>query len=706
MFKILILSFSLLVIFIIFNKLKERNKPKYKSLKKSILPIDCVATQYKYNSIGTSKITNHHSFLYNLYNNPITSYQAKSYYSSSTDKHTVHSKKMNKIDTTARLEKLRELMKKKDISAYIIPTEDAHQSEYISDADKRREFISGFNGSAGIAIVTQGNAGNHAALWTDGRYHLQASKQLDSNWTLMKSGLPDVPTKEKWLIDTLPNKAKVAIDAKLISVTEAESFSKTLSESPKQLQFVTNIKENLVDQVWTDQPAPPNSDIIPLGIEYTGKSLKDKLADLRKIFEEKNIDGYIITALDEIAWLFNMRGSDVEYNPVFYSFAAITKTDAVLYTGNGKVSKEVSTHLGSAVRVRPYNVVYEELKEFGNLESIKKLWVSKGCNLALYEALGGSKKTEIVTSPLSLPKAIKNEVELKGFRECNLYDISALVKYFAWLENELCVKNNTELTEFAAAEKLEEFRSKLPKFMGLSFETISSTGPNGAIIHYSPTKEQCSIIDKDQFYLCDSGGQYLNGTCDVTRTLHFGQPSDLEKDCYTRVLQGHIGIDTIIFPNGTTGYQVDCVARKPLWEVGLDYLHGTGHGVGHFLNVHEGPQGFGSRPAYNTTPLKPGMIVTNEPGFYLDGQFGIRIESMVIIVKKDLPNNFANKDYYGCERITFFPIQTKCCKKEIMTQKEIDWVNQYNKECWEKISPLIQDDQLALDWLKRETQPF
>jgi len=613
---------------------------------------------------------------------------------------------MSKIDTTARLEKLRELMKKKDICAYIIPTEDAHQSEYIADSDKRREFISGFNGSAGLAIVTQGGAGDHAALWTDGRYHLQASKQLDSNWTLMKSGLEGVPTKEKWLIDTLPHKGKVAIDAKLISVSDAEALSKKLLESPKQIQLVTNIKENLVDQIWNERPAQPNGEIIPLGIEYAGKSHEDKLADLRKIFEEKNIDGYILTALDEIAWLFNMRGSDIDYNPVFYSFAAVTKTDAVLYTGNGKVSKEVTTHLGSSVRVRPYNVVYEELKEFSNLESIKKLWVSNKCNLALYEALGGNKKTEIVTSPLLLPKAIKNDVELNGFRECNKHDISALVRYFAWLENELCVKNNTELTEFAAAEKLEEFRKQLPKFKGLSFETISSTGPNGAIIHYSPTKEQCSVIDKDQFYLCDSGGQYLNGTCDVTRTFHFGQPSDLEKDCYTRVVQGHIGIDTIIFPKGTTGYQVDCVARRALWEVGLDYLHGTGHGIGHFLNVHEGPQGFGFRIAFNDTPLQPGMIISNEPGFYLDGQFGIRFESMVIIVKKDLPNNFANKDYYGCEHITFFPVQTKCLKREIMTQKEIDWVNKYNKECWDNISPLIQNDQLALDWLKRETQPF
>lgn len=242
--------------------------------------------------------------------------------------------------------------------------------------------------------------------------------------------------------------------------------------------------------------------------------------------------------------------------------------------------------------------------------------------------------------------------------------------------------------------------------MGLSFETISSTGPNGAIVHYSPTKDNCKIIDKDQFYLCDSGGQYLNGTTDVTRTLHFGQPSDLEKDCFTRVLKGHISIDKMIFPKGTTGYQVDCVARKALWEVGLDYLHGTGHGVGHFLCVHEGPQGFGGRAAYNETSLQPGMIVTNEPGYYRDGCFGIRTESMVIVVPKELPNKFANKDFYGVEHITFVPIQRRSIKKEILEQSEIDWVNNYHKECWEKISPLIKNDQLATEWLKRETQPL
>jgi Xaa-Pro aminopeptidase len=703
MYIFLFLSISFLVAFFIYKKLKESSKYNYKLLQTPILPVDCSNKSSSYNSFNKSIIPRFNSF---INNNFVSPYQSIKFYTTQKENNIKNTKKMNQIDTTERLHKLRDLMKKHDIQAYIIPSEDAHQSEYISDCDKRREFISGFNGSAGLVIVTQGKAGEHACLWTDGRYHLQASKQLDKNWTLMKSGLADVPTKEKWLIDTLPNKAKVAIDPKLISVSEAETLGKKLSESPKQLQLVTNIKENLVDLVWTDRPAQPNGKLIPLGIEYSGKSIDDKLADLRKIFEEKEVDGYILTALDEVAWLFNIRGSDVEYNPVFYSFAAVTKTDAVLYTGNGKIPKEVFTHLGSSARVRPYDVVYEELKEFSNLESIKKLWVSDRCNLALYEALGGEKKTKVVKSPLSLPKSIKNEVELNGFRECNRYDVSALVKYFAWLENELCVKNNTELTEFAAAEKLEEFRSKLPKFMGLSFETISSTGPNGAIIHYSPTKEQCNVIDKDQFYLCDSGGQYLNGTTDVTRTFHFGQPSDLEKDCYTRVLKGHIGIDTIIFPKGVTGYQVDCVARKALWQVGLDYLHGTGHGVGHFLNVHEGPQGFGFRPAFNEVPLQPGMIVTNEPGFYLDGQFGIRTESMVIIVKKDLPNNFANKDYYGCERITFFPVQTKCIKREIMDQSEIDWVNNYNKECWEKISPLLQDDQLALDWLKRETQPM
>jgi len=297
MYLYLFLFITFLVALFIHKKLKESRKHKYKLLQTPILPVDCNNKLYTYNSFNESIIPKFNSFVNNILVSP---YQIKKFYSTQKDT-SINNNKMNRIDTTERLKKLRELMKKRDIQAYIIPSEDAHQSEYISDSDKRREFISGFNGSAGLVIVTQGNAGDHACLWTDGRYHLQASQQLDSNWTLMKSGLPDVPKKEEWLIKTLSNKGKVAIDPKLISVSEAETLSKKLSESPKQLQLITNIKENLVDLVWKDKPAQPCGDLIPVGIEYTGKSIDDKLADLRKIFEEKSIDGYIITALDEIA---------------------------------------------------------------------------------------------------------------------------------------------------------------------------------------------------------------------------------------------------------------------------------------------------------------------------------------------------------------------------------------------------------------------
>jgi len=298
MYIFLFLSISFLVAFFIYKKLKESSKYNYKLLQTPILPVDCSNKSSSYNSFNKSIIPRFNSF---INNNFVSPYQSIKFYTTQKENNIKNTKKMNQIDTTERLHKLRDLMKKHDIQAYIIPSEDAHQSEYISDCDKRREFISGFNGSAGLVIVTQGKAGEHACLWTDGRYHLQASKQLDKNWTLMKSGLADVPTKEKWLIDTLPNKAKVAIDPKLISVSEAETLGKKLSESPKQLQLVTNIKENLVDLVWTDRPAQPNGKLIPLGIEYSGKSIDDKLADLRKIFEEKEVDGYILTALDEVA---------------------------------------------------------------------------------------------------------------------------------------------------------------------------------------------------------------------------------------------------------------------------------------------------------------------------------------------------------------------------------------------------------------------
>ncbi|KAJ3057386.1 hypothetical protein HK097_007565 [Rhizophlyctis rosea] len=611
--------------------------------------------------------------------------------------------KATPADTTERLTKLRQVMERHNLQAYIVPSEDAHQSEYIADCDARRAFISGFTGSAGLAVVTR----NRAALWTDGRYFLQASKQLDDNWVLQKTGLPDVPTKEEWLVQVLPKGSKVGIDPTLLTVGAARTLQEAIRKEKHEL---AGIPENLIDQIWSHRPPRPQNPVQIHPLEYAGQSVEDKLQKLREEIKKTKAWGFVVNALDEIAWLFNLRGSDIAYNPVFFAYALVTQSEAILYVDAAKLSDQVRSHLGSAVTIRPYEAVTRDLssyaQQFRNSEEPQKLWIGTGCSMALEAAAGGEDAVTESRSPVQAAKAIKNDVELEGFRQSHIRDAAALISYFAWLEDELVNKKNTKISEVDGADVLEKLRSQQPKFVGLSFDTISSTGPNGAIIHYKPEKETCALIDVNQIYLCDSGGQYLDGTTDVTRTLHFGNPKDHEKDAFTRVLKGHIQLDITIFPKTTTGYLLDVIARVPLWKAGLDFRHGTGHGVGSYLNVHEGPQGVGTRIAYNDIHLAAGMTITNEPGYYQDGDFGIRIENVMLIRLADTPNRFGDRDYYGFEHVTVVPIQTKLIKVELLTREEREWVNAYHLECWEKVSPLLQGNKMALGWLQRETRPI
>ncbi|KAJ3300513.1 hypothetical protein HK104_011019 [Borealophlyctis nickersoniae] len=606
-------------------------------------------------------------------------------------------------DTTERLAKLREVMQAHGVQAYVIPSEDAHQSEYIADCDARRAFISGFTGSAGLAVVTL----SEAALWTDGRYFLQASKQLDHNWILQKTGLPDVPTKEEWLIKVLPKQSKVGIDPKLLTVGAARLLKEALN---KEDHTLVAIHENLVDKVWANRPPRPVNPVTVLPIKYAGRSADEKIKVLREEIEKRKTWGFVVNALDEIAWLFNLRGSDIAYNPVFFSYALVTATEVTLYVDETKLSAEVKEHLGKGVQLRPYESIFEDLPKAAVKSQVgeggQKLWVGSGCSFALQEVLGGEKFVEESRSPVMVSKAIKNDVELEGFRQCHIRDAAALCQYFAWLEQELVEKKNTKISEVDGADVLEGLRSKQADFVGLSFDTISSTGPNGAIIHYKPERGSCADIRVDQLYLCDSGGQYRDGTTDVTRTLHFGTPTQEEKEAFTRVLKGHIQLDMAVFPKTTTGYLLDVIARVPLWKAGLDYRHGTGHGVGSFLNVHEGPQGIGTRINYNDIHLEPGMTVTNEPGFYKDGAFGIRIENVMLIRNADTPYNFGDRGYFGFEHVTVVPIQTKLIDTGLLTGEERDWINAYHKECLEKVGPLLEKGSLGLKWLEKETRPI
>ncbi|KAJ5735681.1 uncharacterized protein N7483_000806 [Penicillium malachiteum] len=624
------------------------------------------------------------------------------YFSTTRARYTID---MGTVDTTARLSQLRKLMQEHKVDVYIVPSEDSHQSEYIAPCDGRREFISGFSGSAGTAVVSMTQAG----LYTDGRYFNQAAKQLDSNWTLLKRGVEGVPTWQEWTTEQAQGGKAVGVDPSLITGSGARKLAETLEKNGSSL---VGIQQNLVDLIWgKDRPSRPSEKVRAHPVKYAGKTFQDKIADLRKDLESKKKAGFVISMLDEIAWLFNLRGTDIPYNPVFFSYAVITPTTAELYVEEEKLTPEVKAHLGNDVIIKPYDSIYADAQALSSArsqstgEAPTKFLLSNRASWALSLALGGEEQVEESRSPIGDAKAVKNEVELEGMRACHIRDGAALTEYFAWLENEL-INKKTVLDEVDAADKLEQIRSKHELFAGLSFDTISSTGPNGAIIHYKPEKHSCAIIDPNAIYLCDSGCQYLDGTTDTTRTFHFGQPTEFEKRAFTLVLKGCIGIDTAVFPKGTSGFAIDVLARQHLWKEGLDYLHGTGHGVGSYLNVHEGPMGIGIRVQYTEVPIAPGNVISDEPGYYEDGKFGIRIENIIMAREVNPPHNFGDKQWIGFEHVTMTPIGRNLIEPSLLSDTEIKWVNDYHAEVWDKTHHYFNSDELSQKWLERETKPI
>ncbi|XP_066880828.1 xaa-Pro aminopeptidase 1 isoform X7 [Kogia breviceps] len=582
--------------------------------------------------------------------------------------------------TSELLRQLRQAMRNVEyvtepIQAYIIPSGDAHQSEYIAPCDCRRAFVSGFDGSAGTAIVTE----EHAAMWTDGRYFLQAAKQMDSNWTLMKMGLKDTPTQEDWLVSVLPEGSRVGVDPLIIPTDYWKKMAKVLRSAGHHL---IPVKENLVDKIWTDRPERPCKPLITLGLDYTG--------------------------------LFNLRGSDVEHNPVFFSYAIIGLETIMLFIdGDRTDAPSVKEHLlldlgleaEYRIQVLPYKSILSELKTLcASLSPREKVWVSDKASYAVSEAIPKDHRCCMPYTPICITKAVKNSAESEGMRRAHIKDAVALCELFNWLEKEV---PKGGVTEISAADKAEEFRRQQADFVDLSFPTISSTGPNGAIIHYAPVPETNRTLSLDEVYLIDSGAQYKDGTTDVTRTMHFGTPTAYEKECFTCVLKGHIAVSAAVFPTGTKGHLLDSFARSALWDSGLDYLHGTGHGVGSFLNVHEGPCGI-SYKTFSDEPLEAGMIVTDEPGYYEDGAFGIRIENVVLVVPVKTKYNFSNRGSLTFDPLTLVPIQTKMIDVDSLTDKECDWLNNYHLTCRDVIGKELQKQgrQEALEWLIRETQPI
>ncbi|ETS75675.1 Xaa-Pro aminopeptidase P [Pestalotiopsis fici W106-1] len=613
---------------------------------------------------------------------------------------------MEKVDTSSRLAELRKLMQEKNVDVYIVPSEDSHSSEYIAPCDARRAFISGFTGSAGVAVVTL----DKAALATDGRYFNQAEKQLDKNWLLLKQGIQDVPTWQEWAVEQSEGGKVVAVDPTLLTSGYAKKLADKIKKNGgKDLVAVT---DNLVDRVWAQgKPSRPNEPVIVLDQKYAGKDVKSKLDELRTELEKKKLLGFVVSMLDEVAWLFNLRGSDIPYNPVFFSYAIVTADKATLYVDASKLSQDCQSYLAANnVDIKPYNAIFEDATTLGQSAKAtnaqasgdsKKYLISTKASWALKLALGGDDLVEEIRSPIEDHKAVKNAAELEGMRQCHVRDGAALVEYFAWLEDQL-INQKATIDEVQAADQLEAFRAKKERFAGLSFDTISSTGANAAVIHYKPEPGACSVIDPDAVYLCDSGAQYLDGTTDTTRTLHFGTPTADEIEAYTLVLKGHIALDMAIFPKGTTGFAIDALARQHLWQQGLDYRHGTGHGVGSYLNVHEGPVGIGTRIQYSEVALAEGNVISNEPGFYEDGKFGIRIENIIMVKKAETKHSFGDKPWFTFEHVTMVPYCRKLVDTNLLTPAEKKWLNDYNDEVSKKVGPLLQDD-LSKLWLERET---
>ncbi|KAI0190099.1 aminopeptidase-like protein [Astrocystis sublimbata] len=616
---------------------------------------------------------------------------------------------MGKVDTTARLTELRKLMRDRKLDVYIVPSEDSHSSEYIAPCDARRAFISGFTGSAGCAVITH----DKAALATDGRYFNQAAQQLDENWLLLKQGIQDVPTWQEWSAEQAEGGRAVAVDPTLLTSGIAHKLSEKIQKSGgKPLNAVS---ENLVDLVWgSEKPARPNEPAVVLDGKFAGKDVKAKLEELRKELEKKKSPGFVVSMLDEIAWLFNLRGNDIPYNPVFFSYAIITSDEATLYIDSSKLNAKSQAFLKeNNVAVKPYQDIFSDATALGKAavanktesSDTKKFLISNKASWALKRALGGDDFVDEVRSPIADTKAVKNEIELEGMRACHIRDGAALIEYFAWLDDQLVAKK-AKIDEVEGADKLEVLRAKQKDFVGLSFDTISSTGANAAVIHYKPEKGTCATIDPAAIYLCDSGAQYLDGTTDTTRTLHFGTPTEREIEAYTLVLKGNIALDTVVFPKGTTGYAVDCMARQFLWKEGLDYRHGTGHGVGSYLNVHEGPIGIGTRVQFSEVALSPGNVISNEPGFYEDGSFGIRIENIIMCQEVQTKHKFGDKPYLGFEHVTMVPYCRKLIDPDLLSAAEKEWLNAYNKDILAKTSGYFEGDELTLTWLKKETEPF
>lgn len=589
-----------------------------------------------------------------------------------------------------KLVALRRLMQQSRIDYYLVPSADQHRNEYLPHCWRRRTWITGFDGSAGDALIGL----NKAYLWTDPRYFLQAERQLDpAHYELMRMAQGQTPAIDEWLNEQ-QKPLRCGVDPKTISIQMAERLKTALTEYGGEL---VSIENNLVDQLWEDRPALPKAPVYCQPEKYAGETASQKIERVRKALTAHHAQSLVVTMLDSIAWLYNIRGNDVDYNPVTISYGLVTQTEAFLFIDHDKLSPEIIHYLKEHhITVKPYadfTAALNKLSESVLVDpSITSWWVLQQLQNA---------RCIFKPSPIVLMKAIKNPAEQNGMREAHLHDGVAVIKFLHWIENHW----KEGITELSAEKQLEKFRRENPVCLDLSFNTIAGFADHAAIIHYSASEETNRTIDDSGVLLVDSGGQYPMGTTDITRTIHLGQPTADQKRHYTLVLKGHLALRDTIFPHGVCGEHINAIAHRALWQEALDFHHGTGHGVGCHLCVHEGPQMIG----YLATgiALQPGMVVSNEPGVYIPGQYGFRIENLVLIVEKYPASASLTQHgpFYGFEELTFAPHARNLIDTALLSDQEIAQLNEYHQQVYKRLSPRIDDPEL-LTWLKIATAPL
>ena len=590
------------------------------------------------------------------------------------------------MDVKKRIEKLRNLMKENKIDAYIIPSFDAHQSEYVADHWKSRQWISGFTGSAGTVVITLDDAG----LWTDGRYYIQAEKQLEgSGIRLFKMADIGVPSYTEWLKNTLKKGSTVGFDGSVFSV----DLFKGMEKSFKSKNIDKKIEKDLIDEIWEDRPEIPKELVFLHGIKYAGKSRVEKLNKVRANMSTKGANYYLLTSLDDIAWLLNIRGNDVPNNPVVISNVLVGEDKCYLFVDGSKVTNDIRLELeNDGIEIKGYNEIHQVLNQLSIDDSV--IFDANKTSISMYNSINtDTTKLEEPNITTAL-KAIKNEVEIENLRNCQVSDGLAMVKFIKWLKESV---TREKITEISAQEMLESFRRQQDLFVEPSFDTIAGYKDHAAMMHYKANKETQYTLKDEGFFLVDSGGQYFDGTTDTTRTIVLGKLTEEEKRDFTLVLKGHSALSSVKFLEGATGSSLDVLARQPIWEYGLDYKCGTGHGVGFFLNVHEGPQGFRKEP--NSVKLEKGMVITNEPGIYKEGKHGVRTENIMLVVEEE-KTEFGQ--FMSFEAITYCPIDLDAIDKDMLTDKEKQWLNDYHKMVYKRLSPYLDDEHKA--WLKKETR--